>query len=163
MAEKRTSVDELHSNFEKKRKNLSNSCPLDEYGVLYSLITRFAQSFSTEKGETLLITIEIEDGGLSIYRDSDDDRKIYRFPLLIEYSNYLANKYPGQVHENNDSELEKNEYTQQFIKDVRPSVEYFEQQHPFWNVSIEPGASDITDSPPTLYICDNYVTWQFIF
>lgn len=165
MSYKRTGVDELHSTLKAKRTKEVSKNPLDKYGVLmYTMLTDLAKIYPIQKEESLLLTLEPENGGISvtILKNGKHEEKFHSFSLIEKLATYLKNENPYEELEYNDNAEIKNNYTDEFILCMKPTADYFEEQHPDWNVVVEPDSlSSITEDPPTLYVCDNYCSWQF--
>ena len=165
MSYKRTGVDELHSTLKAKRTKEVSKNPLDKYGVLmYTMFTTLAKSYPIQKEEGLLLTLELENGGISviILGPGKHEEKFHSFSLVEQLRDYLDSECPDEELEYKDNAEIKNSYTDEFILCMKPTAVYFKEQHPSWNVVVEGiSSSSITEDPPTLYVCDNYCSWQF--
>ena len=152
---KSSTVDSFHTFLIHRRNNKTS--PFYKTRQLYTIFTsiiNIVESYTVKHGETLLLTMDIEKSGIKVF-----EHEFVKVPLLQEYFNRLNEKYPYETHQIQDV----NDYTQEFISDMKRIVEHFRNYHSKWNISVEPNPSPITTYPPTLYICDNYLSWEFIY
>src|SRR5665647_1118707 len=117
MSYKRTGVDELHSTLKTKRNKEVSKNPLDKYGVLmYTMLTTLAKSYPIQKEEGLLLTLELENGGISvtILGPGKHEEKFHSFSLVEQLRDYLKTECPDEELEYNDNAEIKNSYTDEF-------------------------------------------------